>query len=105
VAVSCWLFSIVLSRAAGQGVKSSEENFEAFDLTGGLRPAAALLGCDHKTVADYVAFRDTGMSPDERPRRAMAIDTFPDKVEEWIERPRGSIRADVAHRKLLPPLQ
>jgi molybdenum-dependent DNA-binding transcriptional regulator ModE len=41
-------------------VKSSEEIMEileAFDLTGGLRAAAALVGCDHKTVAHYVSIR------------------------------------------------
>ena len=48
------------------------EILEAFDLTGGLRAAAALAGCDHKTVAHYVALRDAGLSPEERPRRAMA---------------------------------
>jgi len=77
------------------------EILEAFDLTGGLRAAAVLVGCDHKTVAHYVALRDAGMSPDERPRRAMAIDAFLEKVEEWVERSHGSIRADVAHDKLV----
>jgi hypothetical protein len=72
------------------------EILEAFDLTGGLRAAAVLVGCDHKTVAHYVALRDAGMSPDERPRRVMAIDAFLDKVEEWVERSHGSIRADVS---------
>ena len=92
----------VLDRGVEGGRPGSEEQrgeFRAFDLIGGLRPAAALVGCDHKTVAHYVAFRDAGMSPDERPRRAMAIDTFLDKVEECVERSHGSIRADVAHRK------
>ena len=58
---------------------------EAFDLTGGLRAAAALAGCDHKTVAHYVALGDAGLSPGERPRRAMAIDPFLDKIEEWVD--------------------
>jgi len=84
-------------------VKSSEgimEILEAYDLTGGLRAAAALAGCDHKTVAHYVALRDAGQAPDERPRRAMAIDPFLDKVEEWVDRSNGRIRADVVHEKL-----
>ncbi len=34
------------------------EIFEAYDLTGTLRGAAALAGCDHKTVARLVAARD-----------------------------------------------
>jgi transposase len=85
-------------------VKSSEEIMEileAFDLTGGLRAAAALAGCDHKTVAHYVALRDAGLSPEDRPRRAMAIDPFLDKIEEWVDRSQGLIRADVAHDKLV----
>ncbi|BBZ15698.1 hypothetical protein MGAD_00330 [Mycolicibacterium gadium] len=77
------------------------EILEAFDLTGGYRAAAALAGCDHKTVAHYVALRDAGLSPDERPRREMAIDPFLDKVEEWVDRSNGLIRADVAHDKLV----
>ena len=49
----------------GRPVKSSEEIMEileAYDLTGSLRAAAALAGCDHKTVAHYVALRDAGLS-------------------------------------------
>lgn len=77
------------------------EILEAFDLTGGLRAAAELAGCDHKTVAHYVALRDAGCSPGERARRAMAVDAFLDKVEEWVERSRGKVRADVVHDKLV----
>jgi transposase len=76
------------------------EILEAFDLTGGLRAAATLVGCDHKTVAHYVALRDAGMVPDQRAQRLMLIDEFLDKVEEWVDRSRGSIRADVVHDKL-----
>jgi len=77
------------------------EILEAFDLTGGLRAAAQLAGCDHKTVAHYVALRDAGQSPDERVRRAMTVDPFLDKVEEWVDRSGGRIRADVVHDKLV----
>lgn len=85
-------------------MKSSEEIMEileAFDLTGSLRGAAALAGCDHKTVAHYVALRDAGVAPDQRPQRPMLIDEFLDKVEEWMDRPEGKIRADVVHDKLV----
>jgi transposase len=85
-------------------VKSSEEIMEileAYDLTGGLRAAAQLAGCDHKTVAHYVALRDAGASPDQRVRRPRAIDPFLDKVEEWVDRSNGQIRADVVHDKLV----
>ena len=34
------------------------EILEAFDLTGTLRGAAQLVGCDHKTVAHWVRARD-----------------------------------------------
>jgi transposase len=91
-------------RGEGPAVKSGEEIMEileAYDLTGGLRAAAALAGCDHKTVAHYVGLRDAGMAPDERHRRGMLIDPFLDKVEEWVDRSHGSIRADVAHKKLV----
>ena len=47
-------------------MKSAEEMMEileAFDLVGTLRGAAVLAGCDHKTVAHYVALRDAGFSP------------------------------------------
>jgi hypothetical protein len=37
---------------------------EAFDLTGSLRDAAELAGCDHHTVARYVAARDNGGLPE-----------------------------------------
>src|SRR5262245_17154422 len=77
------------------------EILEAFDLTGGFRAAAALSGCDHKTVAHYVALRDAGCSADERPQRPMAIDPFLDKVEEWVDRSGGRVRADVVHDKLV----
>ena len=54
----------------GRRVKSSEEIMEileAYDLTSSLRGAADLAGCDHKTVAHYVALRDAGRAPDDRP--------------------------------------
>ena len=36
------------------------EILEAYDLTGSLRAAAKLAGCDHKTVAHWVAQREAG---------------------------------------------
>jgi hypothetical protein len=62
-----------------------------------LRP----VGCDHKTVAHYVALRDAGRAPDQRPSRAMVIDLYLAKVEEWVDRSNGRIRADVVHEKLV----
>jgi transposase len=96
----------LLSRRVEEaGLKKAEEVMEileAFDLTGTLRGAAALAGCDHKTVAHWVAARDAagGGLPVAVRRRPM-VDPFADKVEELVERSRGRIRADKAHEKLV----
>ena len=86
-------------------MKSSEEVMEileAFDLAGTLRGAAELAGCDHKTVAHWVRARDEaggGLPVSVRPRPR--VDGFAEKVEEWVDRSRGKIRADVAHQRLV----
>ncbi|HVM26982.1 MAG TPA: IS21 family transposase [Mycobacteriales bacterium] len=77
------------------------EILEAFDLTGSSRAAAELVGCSHHTVARYVAQREGGGLSDRPAARPQLIDAFLPKVEEWVERSAGKIRADVAHRKLL----
>jgi hypothetical protein len=85
-------------------LKSAEEimhMLEAFDLTGSLRDAAELAGCSHHTVAKHVAARDAGQLSDQPAARAMLIDEFLPKLEEWMEHSKGKIRADVAHEKLL----
>ena len=78
------------------------EILEAYDLTGSLRQAAALVGCDHKTVAYWVRQRELagGMPVVERKRPAMET-VFAEKVDELVDRSGGRIRADVAHRKLV----
>ncbi len=84
-------------------MKSAEEimnMLEAFDLTGSLRDAGELAGCSHHTVAGYVAARDAGALSGRPAPRVQLIDSYVDKLEEWIERSRGKIRADVAHDKL-----
>ena len=71
------------------------EILEAFDLTGTLRGAAQLVGCDHKTVAHWVRARDGaggGLPVSVRPRPQ--VDAFAQKIEEWVDRSRGKIRAD-----------
>jgi len=78
------------------------EILEAFDLTGTLRGAAELAGCDHKTVAHWVRARELaggGLPAPTRPRPR--VDRFAEKIEEWVERSRGRIRADVAHQRLV----
>jgi transposase len=77
------------------------EILEAYDLTGSYRTAAQLAGCSHHTVARYVALRDHGSVPEqERGSRERLIDPYLPKIEEWIERSSGKLRADVAHQKL-----
>jgi len=78
------------------------EILEAFDLTGSLRGAAELAGCDHKTVALWVRARDDvggGLAVAARPRPR--VDGFAVKIEEWVDRSRGRVRADVAHQRLV----
>jgi hypothetical protein len=85
-------------------VKSAEEIMEileAFDLTGSYRDAAELAGCDHHTVARYVAAREAGTLTANPATRAMVVDPWRAKLEEWVERSRGKLRADVAHDKLV----
>jgi transposase len=84
-------------------VKSAEEimdMLEAFDLTGSCRDAGELAGVSHHTVARYVSARESGVGGGGVVR-AMLIDEFLPKVEEWIDRSKGKLRADVAHDKLL----
>ena len=77
------------------------EILEAFDLTGSMRDAAELAGCSHHTVARYVAAREAGGRIDRAAARAQLIDEFLPKVEEWVARSHGKVRADKAHEKLL----
>src|SRR3954468_25104919 len=87
------------------GLKTPEEVMEileAFDATGSLRAAAELVGCDHKTVAHWVRARDDAGGGLPQPARSRPrADAFAEKVEEWVERSRGKVRADVAHQKLV----
>ncbi len=78
------------------------EILEAFDLTGSYRDAGELAGCSHHTVKEWVTRRDRGGLPEpgvvvERPK---LIDPFLPKVEEWVERSDGRVRADVAFERL-----
>jgi transposase len=87
------------------GLKRAEEVMEileAFDLTGSLRAAAELVGCDHKTVGLWVRAREEaggGLPVAVRPRPV--VGAFSEKVDELVWRSRGKIRADKAHEKLV----
>ena len=77
------------------------EILEAFDLTGSIAASADLAECSPHTVARYVSVREAGGCVDRAVARSMLIDEFLPKIEEWVERSRGKIRADKAHEKLL----
>ncbi len=77
------------------------EILEGFDLTGSFRAAAELAGCSHHTVARLVAEREAAGNTPPRSTRPALIDEFLPKVEEWVEKSKGKIRADAAHEKLL----
>lgn len=74
---------------------------DAYDLTGSLRDAGELAGCSHHTVKHYVDRRAAGGELDKAAARPQLIDEYLPKVEEWVERSQGKIRADKAHEKLL----
>jgi transposase len=78
------------------------EILEAFDATGCAHSAAELAGVDPKTVRRYVDARDAGRPVDAGVSRPKLIDTFMGKIEEWVERSEGKVRADVIHERLLP---
>ena len=91
-------------------MKKPEEAMEildAYDLTGSLRGAAALVGCDHKTVAHWVQVRERAGG--ELPGRAagpalVMVEPFAGKVEELVDRSHAKVRADRVHevcRRLL----
>jgi len=74
---------------------------EAYDLTKSFRAAGQLTGVDHHTVARAVAARALGHdSGDDAAVRFPVAEAFVDKINEWIERSGGRVRADVVHDKL-----
>lgn len=76
------------------------EILEAFDLTDSYRAAAELAGCDHHTVARYVALREAGQPLVAREHRVRPIDEYLDKIEELVVRSDGRVRADVVHERV-----
>lgn len=77
------------------------EILEAFDATGCAHSAAQLVGVDPKTVRRYVAARDAGRPVSGPVRRVRLIDEFLPKIEEWVDRSQGRVRADVVHERLV----
>jgi hypothetical protein len=78
------------------------EILEAYDVTGSLRGAAALAGCDHKTVARLVAAREeAGGGLPVRARSRPLVDPFAGKIDDLVARSRARVRADKAHGVLV----
>jgi len=68
----------------------------------GVGPSSgAVGGCSHHTVAGYVAAREAGVLSARPATRPQLIDEYLGKHEEWIDRSKGKVRADVAHDKLV----
>jgi hypothetical protein len=67
------------------------EILQAYDLTGSFRQAAVLVGCDHKTVAHWVAVREaTGGAPPARARhRPPVADPFMERISWSLVRVGG----------------
>src|SRR3954468_23557004 len=80
------------------GLKTPEEVMEileAFDATGSLRAAAEVVGCDQKKGGHWVRARDDAGGGLPQPTRLRPrVDAFAEKIEEWVDRSRGKIRAD-----------
>lgn len=76
------------------------EILAAYDLTESLRGAADLAGCSHHTVAAKIRDRDDGRAPGTGPERGRVTDPWLEKIEEWVDKSTGRIRADTVHRKL-----
>ncbi|WP_368680584.1 IS21 family transposase (plasmid) [Rhodococcus opacus] len=77
------------------------EILEAYDTTRSAHSAAQLAGVDPKTVRRYVAARDAGMPVTGPSRRPRIIDDHLPKIEEWVERSKGKVRADIVHERLV----
>jgi hypothetical protein len=80
------------------------EILEAYDLTGSFRGAAALVGCDPKTVKHWVEVRERAgeQLPGQAARPALVmVEPFAGKVAELVDRSRARIRADKAHGVLV----
>ena len=67
---------------------------ELYDLTHSYSTTAQLAGVDPKTVKRALARRAAGYPPETRERGSVA-DPYLDKIDEWIERSSGLVRADV----------
>jgi transposase len=77
------------------------EILEAFDKTKSAHSAAKLAGCDPKTVRRLVARREAGLGADAPIDRPRLVDGYTEMVGQLVDGSEGTIRADVAHEKLV----
>jgi transposase len=77
------------------------EILEAFDATGCAHSAAGIAGVDPKTVRRYVTARERGRPVTGLACRPRIIDPHLAKIEEWVDRSQGKVRADVVHQRLV----
>jgi len=73
---------------------------EAFDATGVAYSAAPLCNADPKTVRRYAQARDLGRPVTGPAARPKLIDPFLGKIEEWVDRSKGQVRAGKVHERL-----
>jgi hypothetical protein len=78
------------------------EILEAYDATGVPPSAAALCNADPKTVRRYAQARDLGRPVTGPVLRPGLLDPFREKIEEWVDRSKGQVRADKVHERLVP---
>jgi transposase len=77
------------------------EVLEAYDLTRCYKTAAELTGVDPHTVANLVSARACGTLGENPAPRGSVADSFADKIDYWVEKSDGKVRADVVHDKLV----
>ena len=77
------------------------EILEAFDVTGVAHSAAPLCKADPKTIRRYAQARDLGRPATAPAPRVKLIDPFLEKIEEWVDRSKGKVRADISHDRLV----
>ncbi len=76
------------------------EIFELFDLVRSVPQTAQLAGVDTRTVRKALAERAAGIDPGHNDEKDKVTDPYIDKIDEWVEKSKGKIRADVVHERI-----
>lgn len=77
------------------------EILELFDLLQSINQTAELAGVDPRTVKRAVGARAVGLAPETTAIRETVTGSYLDKIDEWVDKSEGKIRADVVHDKLV----